>query len=280
MSEPEAREPTGRDSADGVQAAVELRGVGLRYFSANGEMEALRDISLRVDRGEFVSIIGPSGCGKSTVLSVIAGILRPTVGDVTVFGQAVTAPSRRVGYMLQQDYLLEWRTVLQNVLLGAEIHGVDLAVAHGRALSLLSQCGLATVANALPRELSGGMRQRVALARTLCTEPDVVLLDEPFSALDSQTRLALADEVTAVLRQAGKTAILVTHDIGEAVSMSERVIVMSRGPGRVKGEHPIRFGTSRDDNESRPSPMAARSAPNFGAYFEALWRELDVHVRN
>lgn len=256
-------------------AGVELRDVCLCYFGVQGEREALNTVSFSVAPGEFVAIIGPSGCGKSTLLSLVAGILLPTGGSVSVGGIPVTTPTRRVGYMLQQDFLLEWRTILANVLLGAEIQHADMRTAREKAMALLERCGLADVAHALPRQLSGGMRQRAALARTLCTGPDVVLLDEPFSALDSQTRLALADEVSTVLRREGKTAILVTHDIGEAISMAERVLVMSRGPGRMKSEHVIRFGARGTD---RPAPLAARSTPEFKDYFEALWRELDVHV--
>jgi len=256
-------------------AKVELHDVGLRYFGIEGETEALKGISLSVAPGEFVAIIGQSGCGKSTLLSLISGILAPTEGEVLVDGAAVTGPSRKVGYMLQQDYLFEWRTILDNALLGAEIQGADLRKARERATQLLTRYGLGQFLQYLPRQLSGGMRQRVALARTLCTEPDVVLLDEPFSALDSQTRLALADEVTEILRREGKTVILVTHDIGEAVSMAERVVVLSRRPGRLKSDHAIRFATA---NGSRSAPFAARYAPEFNGYFNALWKELEVHV--
>jgi NitT/TauT family transport system ATP-binding protein len=256
-------------------AKVELRDVALRYFGREGETEALRGISLGIAAGEFVAIIGQSGCGKSTLLSLISGILEPTQGSVLVDGAPVAGPSRKVGYMLQQDYLFEWRTILENAVLGAEIQGVDIPRARERARQLLTRYGLGQFMHHLPRQLSGGMRQRVALARTLCTEPDVVLLDEPFSALDSQTRLALADEVAQILRREGKTAILVTHDIGEAVSMAERVIVLSRRPGGVKSEHAIRFKAA---NGARPAPFAARNEPEFNGYFNALWKELEVHV--
>ncbi len=254
---------------------VELRNVGLSYFSREGETEALRGISLSIAPGEFVAIIGQSGCGKSTLLSLISGILKPTDGAVFVDGQQVSGPSRKIGYMLQQDYLFEWRTILDNALLGAEIQGADMEGARERASALLTRYGLGKFLRHLPRELSGGMRQRVALARTLTTEPDVVLLDEPFSALDSQTRLALADEVAEILRRERKTAILVTHDIGEAISMAERVVVLSRRPGRVKTEHRIDFPSA---NGARPAPLAARNAPEFNAYFNTLWQELEVHV--
>ncbi len=254
---------------------VELRSVNLRYFSSEGETEALSDISFGVGPGEFVGIIGQSGCGKSTLLSLISGILKPTDGEVLVAGRPVTAPGPAVGYMLQQDFLFEWRTILENAILGAEIQKADLGVARERARQLLTRYGLGSFLNHLPRELSGGMRQRVALARTLCTNPDVVLLDEPFSALDSQTRIALADEVSDILRREGKTVVLVTHDIGEAVSMSDRVIVLSRRPGRVKSEHPIRFSTP---DGARPTPFKARNTPEFNVYFNRLWQELEVHV--
>jgi NitT/TauT family transport system ATP-binding protein len=254
---------------------VELQSVDLRYFGLEGETEALKDISLSVAPGEFIAIIGQSGCGKSTLLSLISGILKPTEGSIRVDGRPVTGPSRKVGYMLQQDYLFEWRTILDNAVLGAEIQGADLRQARERATQLLTRYGLGQFLHHLPRQLSGGMRQRVALARTLCTDPDVVLLDEPFSALDSQTRLALADEVGQILRREGKTAILVTHDIGEAISMAERVVVLSRRPGRVKSDHLIRFASA---NGSRPTPFAARSAPEFNSYFNTLWQELEVHV--
>jgi NitT/TauT family transport system ATP-binding protein len=254
---------------------VELRNVDLRYFGLSGETEALKDISLSVSPGEFVAIIGQSGCGKSTLLSLISGILLPTGGGVLIDGKPVTGPSRKVGYMLQQDYLFEWRTILDNAVLGAEIQGADMRKARERATQLLIRYGLGQFLDHLPRQLSGGMRQRVALARTLTTEPDVVLLDEPFSALDSQTRLALADEIADILRRERKTAILVTHDIGEAISMAERVVVLSRRPGRVKSDHAIRFGA---DGAARPAPLAARNAPEFNVYFNKLWQELEVHV--
>jgi NitT/TauT family transport system ATP-binding protein len=259
----------------GAPPKVELRNVDLRYFGLTGETEALKDISLSGSPGEFVAIIGQSGCGKSTLLSLMSGILQPTDGAVLIDGKPVTGPSRKVGYMLQQDYLFEWRTILANAVLGAEIHGADMRRARARATQFLTRYGLGQYLHHLPRQLSGGMRQRVALARTLTTEPDVVLLDEPFSALDSQTRLALANEVTEILRRERKTAILVTHDIGEAISMADRVMVMSRRPGQIKSNHAIRFASA---GGARPAPLAARNAPEFNVYFNTLWQELEVHV--
>ncbi len=254
---------------------VELRDVSLRYFSPDTETEALQGIQLAITPGEFVAIIGQSGCGKSTLLSLVSGILEPTGGQVLIDGKPVVGPSPKVGYMLQQDYLFEWRTILENTLLGAEIQYADMSAARVRATQLLTRYGLGQFLHHTPRQLSGGMRQRVALARTLVTEPDVVLLDEPFSALDSQTRIALADEIADALRREKKTAILVTHDIGEAIAMAERVVVMSRRPGRIKSEYQIRFAAP---DGVRPGPFAARSAPEFNDYFKRLWEELEVHV--
>jgi NitT/TauT family transport system ATP-binding protein len=254
---------------------VQLSNVGLRYFGIEGETEALKDVSVSVAPSEFVAIIGPSGCGKSTLLSLISGIVTPTEGAVFVDGGRVTGPDRKVGYMLQQDYLFEWRTILQNTVLGAEIQGLPKQQAIRRATELLTRYGLSQFLHHLPRQLSGGMRQRVALARTLCTEPDIVLLDEPFSALDSQTRLDLADEITGILRRERKTVILVTHDIGEAISMADRVIVMSRRPGRIKSDHVIKISALDADNLT---PMAMRGRPEFNEYFNTLWQELDINV--
>lgn len=261
----------------GTAPKVELRNIDLRYFTLDGETEAVCGFSLTVLPGEFVAIVGQSGCGKSTLLSLIAGILEPTAGDVLVDGSPVTGPSSVCGYMLQHDYLFEWRTILDNVLLGAEIQGLERVAARNRAESLLRGYGLGEFMAHFPHQLSGGMRQRAALARTLCTDPEILLLDEPFSALDFQTRLALSDEVSEILRREGKTVILVTHDISEAVSMADRVIVMTKRPGRVKAVHDIMFDSKGGD---RPRPFEARSRPEFQHYFDRIWGELEIHVGN
>ncbi|MFN3295536.1 ABC transporter ATP-binding protein [Caldimonas sp.] len=267
--------PTAVADAAARAPRIEIRDVSLRYFTTEGETQALDRIHLTVGAGEFVSLIGQSGCGKSTLLSLMAGILEPSSGEVRVHGERVKGPSPRVGYMLQQDYLFEWRTILDNAILGAEIQGRNLQQARERAAHLLHKCGMGDFLHHYPRQLSGGMRQRVALARTLVTDPDVVLLDEPFSALDSQTRLAIADEVVEVLREEGKSVVLVTHDIGEAIAMTDRVVVLSRRPGRIKSEHRMHFPSCEG---RRPSPFEVRSLPEFNAYFATLWDELDVHV--
>lgn len=253
---------------------VELNDIDLNYFTPEKETLALSKINLHIGLGEFIAIVGSSGCGKSTLLSLISGLAFPSKGEVKVNGSRVVAPSPRVGYMFQKDTLLEWRTIRQNVLIGAELLGLDKATATERAETLLRRYGLADFMDSLPSQLSGGMRQRAALARTMCTEPDILLLDEPFSALDFQTRLALSDEIVAILRSTGKTVVLVTHDIGEAVTMASRVIVMSRRPGRIKSEHRVDYPSF---GEQRPTPFQARSCPEYNQYFKTIWDELDAH---
>ena len=255
-------------------AIVEIRGVGKTYDDGTG---GLVDVDLDVRQGEFLALVGPSGCGKSTLLSLIAGLTRASTGTLQWPGTAANrASARRIGFVFQAPTLMPWARLTTNVRLPLDLAGVPRPMADAAVANVLARVHLTSFADHLPRQLSGGMRQRVALARTLCTEPDVVLLDEPFSALDSQTRIALADEVTEILRREGKTAILVTHDIGEAVSMAERVIVLSRRPGRVKSDHAIRFASA---DGSRPAPFAARNAPEFNGYFNGLWKELEVHVQ-
>ncbi len=249
-------------------AKLELKNVTLDYFSEAGATRALDAVSIYVAPGEFVAVVGPSGCGKSTLLMLVAGLLAPTCGEVLVEGASVAGPSRKVGYMLQQDTLFEWRTILDNATLGAEIQGLDPREATKRATELLTSYGLTDFLGHRPSQLSGGMRQRVALARTLVTDPSLVLLDEPFSALDAQTRLVLANEVAGVLRSAGKTVVLVTHDIGEAISMADRVVVMSARPGTITSEQRISFPSL---GVARPTPLDARNTPEFGAYFKSLW---------
>ncbi|MDI3281467.1 MAG: ABC transporter ATP-binding protein [Bacillota bacterium] len=252
---------------------VELRGVSLTYHTPRGETEALREITLGVQEREFVCLVGPSGCGKSTLLSLVAGLLRPTAGEVLVDGRPVERPSGAVGYMFQQDHLFEWRTVLENALLGLEVLGRRTPAEVERVRQLLRRYGLGGFERHYPRQLSGGMRQRVALVRTLATDPAVLLLDEPFAALDYQTRLFLEDEVSRILRQEEKTVLLVTHDISEAIAMADRVVVLSRRPGRIVNQHRIDLGLPVK------SALAARNeSPYFRTYFREIWKELDVHV--
>ncbi|MBW5448712.1 ATP-binding cassette domain-containing protein [Cohnella sp. CFH 77786] len=254
-------------------AQIELNGVGLSYFTLKQETEALRDVRMTVEAGEFISIVGPSGCGKSTLLSLISGMMKPTRGTVAIDGTEVSGTSPKVGYMLQHDHLFEWRDVLSNLLVGAEVRKMDLRKARQRARELMGRYGLGDFAHHNPTQLSGGMRQRVALIRTLVTEPDILLLDEPFSALDYQTRLLLQDEIYRIIKDQGKTAILVTHDISEAISMADRVLVMSRRPGTISAVYPVRLGEGKG-----LTPWQKREAAGYHAYFNAIWRELGGHV--
>jgi len=252
-------------------SVVELEHVTVTYHTPSGETRAVEDLSLRVEEGEFVSVVGPSGCGKSTLLSLIAGLIRPDAGEVRVGGVPVQGPNPAVGYMLQQDHLFEWRTVLDNCLLGLEVRGRRTPAAVARVRGLLASCGLAEFAHRFPGQLSGGMRQRAALVRTLALNPKVLLLDEPFSALDYQTRLKLEDEMSQILRAQRRTVVLVTHDIAEAVSMADRVVVLTQRPARLKREYVI-------DLSPRRSPVQVRESPGFSRYFRDIWRDLDVHI--
>ena len=234
------------------------------------EVIAFQDISFTLRQGEILAIVGPSGCGKSTLFNVIAGLLRPTSGSVIVDGSLVDGARGHIGYMLQKDLLLPWRSVLDNVTLGLEVRGTPAAQAKERALSLIRRYGLAGFESARPRALSGGMRQRVAFMRTLALDPKAILLDEPFSALDFQTRLILQGDVKRIIREQRKAAILVTHDIGEAIAMSDRVLVLSQRPGTVKAIHDIALGEATD-------PGSLRRSTAFNEYFDTIWHELDGH---
>ena len=255
-----------------MKAVVEVRNVSMTYQSPNGEIHALENISFSVDEGEFISIIGPSGCGKTTLLSIISGLLKPTSGEVLLYGEPNTGPSKKTGYMLQKDHLFEWRTILQNVLLGVEIQKALNPETRAKALDYLKTYGLYEFRDKYPEQLSGGMRQRAALIRTLVTDPQILLLDEAFSALDYQTRLAVNEDIYGIIRKEKKTAILVTHDISEAISMSDRVVVLSHRPGRLKRIYTIELSCTNR------TPINCREAPEFRYYFHEIWRELDIHV--
>ena len=252
---------------------VEIKDISVTYYTLEEETEALKNLNLDIFFGEIVSIVGPSGCGKSTLLSIIAGLLIPSNGYVKVNGITVDKPSEDIGYMFQKDQLLEWRNILQNVVIGLEIQGKLNKETIEIAKSMLINYGLGDFLNSYPYQLSGGMRQRVALIRTLLLEPHLLLLDEPFSALDYQTRLAISDEIGLILKKEKKTAILVTHDIAEAISMSDRVIILSNRPAQVKEIIDIEL-TCGDIK----SPLKCREAPEFRHYFNKIWRELDIHV--
>lgn len=242
--------------------------ISYTYHSLEGETPALFDVSFSVMEGEFVAIVGPSGCGKSTLLSLIAGLLTPSSGFIYINGKDIKSSGKNIGYMLQKDHLLDWRNTLKNVTLGLEIQHKLSDNSYVQINDLLNTYGLITFQKSYPSELSGGMRQRAALIRTLLLEPDILLLDEPFSALDYQTRLEVADDIWGIIRKEKKTAILITHDISEAISMADRVIVLSNRPGTVKSIIDIQLTL-----ENR-TPFAARSAPEFKEYFNLIWKEL------
>ncbi len=251
-------------------AILEVQHLRLTYQSVQGEVEALADIDFSMQAGDFYSVVGPSGCGKSTLLSIIAGMLPATGGRVLVGGEEVHAPSPRIGYMLQQDNLLDWRTVRQNVLFGLEIRHALTPESRARAERLLATYGLAEFADSYPSQLSGGMRQRVALIRTLAINPDILLLDEAFSALDYQTRLAVTEDVYRIIRQEGVTTLMVTHDIPESIGMGDAVLILSGRPAVVREILPITF-----DMQAR-TPLTCRSRPEFGRYFDYIWKELGM----
>ncbi len=250
---------------------LEVTGVSYSYHSLDGETLALSDISFSVEPGEFVAIVGPSGCGKSTLLSLISGLISPEDGEIRIDGIPLSASSPAIGYMLQKDHLFEWRTIFSNVSLGLEIQGRLDASAKAELREMLTSYGLQDFERAKPSELSGGMRQRAALIRTLALKPDLLLLDEPFSALDYQTRLAVCDDISSILRSTHKTAVLVTHDLSEAISAADRVIVLSSRPGHIKAVLSIVFP------EGCESPLARRNCPEFSNYFNSVWKELKTY---
>jgi len=239
------------------------------YFTKDSATTALSDISFSVEEGEFVSILGPSGCGKTTLLSIISGLIKPTQGTVLLENRPVSTAANDIGYMLQQDYLFPWKTIEENILLGLKLSKQLNEKSKSNALRLLHQIGLDGVEKQLPKQLSGGMRQRAALVRTLATEPKLLMLDEPFSALDYQTKLKLEDLVSGTLGEIGKTAILVTHDIGEAIAMSDRVFLLSPRPGRIHHTFEI------PEELRKLSPFDARNHESYNSLFQTIWKELE-----
>lgn len=239
--------------------------VSYAYHNLKGETQAIQNLSFHINEGEFVAIVGPSGCGKSTILSLISGIFEPEEGEI-VFAKDGKRPM--IGYMLQRDHLFPWRTIWSNCVLGLEIQEQKTKEKLALAEYLLKEYNLWDVRNKKPDELSGGMRQRAALIRTLVLKPDLFLLDEPFSALDFQTRIEVSDDISSIIRESGKTVILITHDLQEAISLSDRVIVLSSRPAHVVRDIPIRL--SREGK----GVLAARSAPEFNDYFNLIWEDL------
>ena len=248
---------------------LSIKNVSYSYHTQEGETPALTDISFDVSSGSFTCIVGPSGCGKSTLLSLISGLLHPDSGEIYINGCS-SSGSLHIGYMLQKDSLFEWRSVYKNVLLGLETRKMLTPEKKELADKMLETYGLANFKNVKPSQLSGGMRQRVALIRTLALEPDILLLDEPFSALDYQTRLEVSDDIYKILKEQNKTAILVTHDISEAIAMGDKVIILSARPGRINKIIDITFDNLTDGR----TPFKARSSPGFSDYFNTIWKEL------
>ena len=252
-----------------MKPSLELNDISYSYHTLDGETHALSNISFSLAPGEFTAVVGPSGCGKSTLLSLIAGLMKPESGQIYLNGEPLTENSSKIGYMLQHDHLFEWRTVYRNVLLGAEINKTLTPEIKEKANVLLEQYGLKRFARSKPSDLSGGMRQRAALTGTLLLDPELLLLDEPFSALDYQTRLTVSDDIGQIIRRSGKTALLVTHDLSEAVSLSDRVIVLTRRPASIARIVPVTFDLDKD------TPLNRRNAPEFKTYFNEIWKELN-----
>lgn len=254
-----------------MEPLLELKNICFSYHSMEGETEALSDINIKVREGEFVAVVGPSGCGKSTILNLISGLIKPESGSIFIKGKPLAESDINIGYMLQKDHLFEWRTIYRNVTLGLEIQKKLNDSTKEKVDQMLKTYGLEEFRNARPSQLSGGMRQRAALIRTLALEPALLLLDEPFSALDYQTRLSVADDIGQILKAQKKTALLVTHDISEAISMADQVIVLSRRPAIVKSTVDI------DMDIPNRTPMTSRNAPAFKTYFNTIWKELNSY---
>lgn len=247
-----------------MSTIIELKNVYKSFYTNTGELLVLKDLNLTLKKGEILGILGPSGCGKSTILNLLSSLIKPTSGIIAINGE--------IGYMFQRDHLLEWRNIIDNITIGLEIQNKIDKESMANINSLLKKYDLWDFRHHYPHELSGGMRQRVALIRTLATNPDILLLDEPFSALDYQTRLQVSDDVYKIIRQEKKEAILVTHDISEAISMVDRAIVLCHRPASVKSIHHIVLTV-----EGERSPLNARKAPEFKDYFNQLWKELDYN---
>lgn len=249
---------------------INISNVGLTYHSINAETKAIDKLNFSIEKGEFVSIIGPSGCGKSTLLNIISGLLKPSEGEIIYNDKNTKNRLDKMGYMFQKDYLFPWLSVRNNIVLGLKVKKINTKENIERVDKLLKNYQLDRFKNHKPAELSGGMRQRVALIRTLALNPDVLLLDEPFSALDYQTRLKVCDDVKGIIKKEGKTAIMVTHDLGEAIATSDRIIVLTKRPAKVKLDAKIEF------NNKEATPFQRRKEAEFNEYFNLLWKELDI----
>ena len=250
---------------------LDVKNIYKKYQGKDSEILALNDVSFNMKSGEFVSIIGPSGCGKSTLLSVIAGLEEKQSGEIYIEDEKVDGISDKIGYMLQRDCLLEWRNIFKNIMFGIEIKNKNIQEGKKYAEELLKKYELYEFKDKYPSELSGGMRQRVALIRTLVSKPKILLLDEAFSALDYQTRIMVTNDIYNILKKEKITVLMVTHDISEAISMSDRVIVLTKRPGEIKNIYKIKF-----NNLENRTPINCREQIEFTGYFNTLWKELGV----
>ncbi|MCP8617801.1 ABC transporter ATP-binding protein [Salirhabdus salicampi] len=246
-----------------------VNNISHQYFTKQTYTKALEDISFNVNNGSFVSLIGPSGCGKTTLLSVISGLIKPTRGEVLLENEPIDKECSTIGYMLQQDYLFPWKTILENILIGPHVQKTLTTSTTEKAEEILHEIGIGQTKHAYPNELSGGMRQRAALARTLITDPKLLLLDEPFSALDYQTKLKLENLISHILKTYKKTSILVTHDIGEAIAMSDKIILLQSSPGKIAKIFTV------PEHLQNLSPFEARQDPLFSEMFQQVWKELE-----
>lgn len=236
------------------------------YHTKSGEIKAVDNFDLDVSKGEIIAIVGPSGCGKSTILSTLCGLEKKTSGEIKYNKQDF-----KIGYMLQRDSLFPWLNILDNCLLGIKVKGKVTDEDKSRVIRLLDTYGLKDFKSHYPSELSGGMKQRVALIRTLAINPDILLLDEPFSALDYQTRLALSDDIYNIIKKENKTVIMVTHDIAEAISMADRIVVVTKRPASIKSIYDIKL-------TDKKNPIHNRNAKEFTTYYNLIWKDLDIHV--
>ena len=251
---------------------LEFRNISFSFPGRRGSIDVLRDVSFSCGQDEIVAVIGPSGCGKSTLLSLATGLRTPTSGDVLIDGKVVRGADPRLGMLFQQSTLLPWRSVVENVELGLEIRGEPKDARRRRALALMRQYGLAGFERKYPHVLSGGMQKRAALAQTLAIEPSVLLLDEPFAALDAQTRIVIQNDVVKICRAGKRTMLIVTHDIAEALAMADRVVVLSRRPAQVKEIYEVSF------SREAVSVADAPAMPGFAEYYRRIWQALDVSI--
>ncbi|MBQ8431161.1 MAG: ABC transporter ATP-binding protein [Clostridia bacterium] len=250
-----------------MEKIIKARNLSLTYHSPKFETLALNELSFEIEKGEFVAIVGPSGCGKTTILSLISGLIKASSGEILVEGEVPSKKKNKAGYMFQKDNLFPWRTIEKNIYVGLEIQHKNTAENKKYAVELLKKYGLNDFLHKRPDELSGGMRQRVALIRTLALKPSILLLDEPFSALDFQTRLKVCDDVASIIKKEKKTAILVTHDINEAISMADKIFVLTARPAKVKSVHIVDF-------DKNLTPFQKRNLPESKKLFDKIWSEI------